>query len=174
MNINEPETMGLLGNVTWSVSNLCRGKPSPAEELIKPAIEPLAQLLKRNVSQDVTVDAVWALSYLADGDDDRIQMVMETGVAPSLIELLKQKHQPFLTPAVRTLGNFVTGTDTQTQAVVDAGVVASIVEAGLLENSNVSFVCCFNRTTTTLIMNCVLQQKNLLTSPCLAGISNLP
>ena len=142
MNIQDPETMGLLGNVTWSVSNLCRGKPGPAEVLIKPAIEPLAALLKRNVSQDVTVDAVWALSYLADGDDNRIQMVMDTNVAPTLIEMLKLRHQPFLTPAVRTLGNFVTGTDVQTQATVDAGVISSIAEAGLLENSNVSLLYC--------------------------------
>lgn len=157
--------MGLLGNVTWSVSNLCRGKPSPATELIKPAIEPLASLLKRNVSQDVTVDAVWALSYLADGDDDRIQMVMETNVAPTLIGMLKLKYQPFLTPAVRTLGNFVTGTDDQTQAIVDAGVISSISEACLLENSNVSFVALRISSLSILIIDCTPPQPtNILFS----------
>lgn len=135
--MNEPANMPLLGNVTWAVSNLCRGKPSPDSSLIAPAIGPLAQLLVRQpMSKDVLVDAVWALSYLADGDDDRIQMVMDTGVTPELVALIANEHQPLLTPVIRTLGNFVTGTDKQTQVVVDAGILQAIGNSGILEVGN--------------------------------------
>ena len=134
LNINDPHSVSLLSNVTWALSNLCRGKPSPPKHLIEPAIVPLASLLSRNVGEEVHVDAAWALSYLADGDNDRIQMVMDTNITGILINFLAKDHLPLMTPTVRTLGNFVTGTDTQTQAAIDAGVITQV--ARLLHHPN--------------------------------------
>lgn len=137
LNMNEPETSSLLANVTWTVSNLCRGKPLPPLEYIEPAIAPIASLLRRqHVSDDVLVDAVWALSYMSDGDNDRIQKVMDTGITKELVGMLQKSNTSVLTPSLRTMGNFVTGSDQQTQEVVDAGVVQYLFP--LLDHPNVS------------------------------------
>ena len=113
------------------------GKPSPHRSLIEPAIQPLATLLRRNVGDEVVVDALWALSYLADGDNDRIEMVMSHGITNDLVQRLAGDNTALLTPLVRTLGNFVTGTDEQTQRVVDAGVLEHMTK--LVQHQNVSF-----------------------------------
>jgi importin subunit alpha-1 len=123
LNMTQPANMSLLNNVTWTVSNLCRGKPGPDMQYVQPAIQPLVELLSKDVSEDVLIDAVWALSYLTDGDDERIQAVLDSGVAVKLVEFLKNKDSKLLTPVVRCLGNFVTGSDLQTQAVIDAGIL---------------------------------------------------
>jgi importin subunit alpha-1 len=128
MNMQDPANMSILNNVTWAVSNLCRGKPAPDMALVAPAIEPLTALLHKEVSVDVQVDAVWALSYLSDGPNDRIERVMQTGVTAKLVEFLKDKTSLLLIPTIRCLGNFVTGSDVQTQAVLDAGILKHLSE----------------------------------------------
>ncbi len=137
LNLTDPATSSLLGNVTWTLSNLCRGKPAPDMAYLTPVLAPLRDLLYKNVSVDVMVDAVWAFSYLSDGPNDRIEQVMQTaGVTSKLVEFLGDKSSPLLTPTIRCLGNFVTGSDMQTQAVVDAGIVNHLSE--LLDHSRVS------------------------------------
>jgi importin subunit alpha-1 len=128
MNMENPANMSLLGNVTWAISNLCRGKPAPDMALVAPAIEPLAALLHKEVSVDVLVDAVWALSYLSDGPNERIERVMQTGVTAKLVEFLEDKTSLLLIPTIRCLGNFVTGSDVQTQVVLDAGILDHLSE----------------------------------------------
>jgi len=131
-NIAQPGSMSLLANVTWAVSNLCRGKPAPAFELVAPAIPFLADLLKKDVTDEAKVDATWALSYLSDGPNERIEAIMSTGVVHTFMGFLQEKSSPLLTPTLRCLGNFVTGSDEQTQAVLDAGILDHI--GGLLES----------------------------------------
>ncbi len=126
--MQNPANMSLLGNVTWAISNLCRGKPAPDMALVAPAIEPLAALLHKEVSVGVLVDAVWALSYLSDGPNERIERVMQTGVTAKLVEFLEDKTSLLLIPTIRCLGNFVTGNDAQTQAVLDAGILNHLSE----------------------------------------------
>eukprot|EP00980_Cylindrotheca_fusiformis_P023150 scaffold10199_cov146-Cylindrotheca_fusiformis.AAC.7 len=125
--------MSLLGNVTWSVSNLCRGKPVPPLEMVAPAIPFLANVVRGNFPVEVMIDAVWALSYISDGTDDRIQSVIDAGVVEPLIGLLSNKNSRLTTPTIRCLGNFVTGSEEQTQMVLDAGILEHLEE--LLESS---------------------------------------
>lgn len=137
LNLIDPATPSLLGNVTWTLSNLCRGKPAPDMAYLAPILAPLRDVLYKNVPVEVMVDAVWAFSYLSDGPNDRIEQVMQTaGVTSKLVEFLGDKSSPLLTPTIRCLGNFVTGSDLQTQAVVDAGIINHLSD--LLENSRVS------------------------------------
>lgn len=121
-NVAEPANKGLLNNVVWAISNLCRGKPQPNLALVEPAVPHLAKLIHENNSPAV-MDACWAISYISDGDDARIDAVMNTGVTPALIKLLGSSNSSIVTPALRALGNFVSGNERQTQGVVDAGVI---------------------------------------------------
>ena len=77
--LRESEKTSMMRNATWTLSNLCRGKPPPPFEWVSPALGTLANLI---YSSDVEVltDACWALSYLSDGQADAINAVIQAGV----------------------------------------------------------------------------------------------
>ena len=76
--------ISLMRNTTWTISNLCRGKPIPNFNLVKEALPLLSKLLFTTDNETVT-DACWALSYMSDGPNDRINQVLQAGVAPKLV-----------------------------------------------------------------------------------------
>lgn len=121
--------LSLLRNATWTLSNLCRGKPQPPFELVAPALPVLAQLLF-STDDEVLTDACWALSYLSDDNgphNQKIQAVIQSGVCRRLVELLMVKNVNVKTPALRTIGNIVTGDDLQTQVVLNCGVLSCLL-----------------------------------------------
>lgn len=123
---NESSRLSTIRNVTWTLSNLCRGKPAPDFETVRPALPLLARLL---FSQDIetVTDACWALSYISDGPDHRIQAVLNAGVAPRLVELLGSTSTAVQTPALRTVGNIVTGDDSQTQFIINLNALNALL-----------------------------------------------
>lgn len=121
-NLAQPHSLSLLRNCTWTLSNLCRGKPQPRLEMIQSAMPALAHLVKSE-DQDTKIDAAWAISYITDGNDDRIQPMIDLGVLPTLLQMMSSDITTMVVPALRALGNMVSGNDLQTQAVVDAGAL---------------------------------------------------
>ena len=122
----EHARLSTIRNATWTLSNLCRGKPAPNFSLVEPALPLLARLI---FSQDIetVTDACWALSYISDGPNERIQAVLDAGVSPRLVELLSQSNQSSVqTPALRAVGNIVTGDDAQTQHIVNLNVIPAL------------------------------------------------
>lgn len=115
-------------NATWTLSNMCRGKPQPEFEIIRQALPVLASLL---FSKDIEIvtDACWALSYISDDngpDNFKIQAVIRSGVAQRLVELLFHKSNEVKTPSLRTIGNMVTGDDVQTQIVLNCNCLIAL------------------------------------------------
>lgn len=127
LNIQQPANESLLRNVTWCLSNLCRGKPQPRLESIQQAFPVLCALLQSN-DDDVVTDACWALSYVSDGEDRRIEAVVASGVVPHLVRLLGSEKDTIVTPSLRTLGNIVSGNDKCTQAALDNGILDALVK----------------------------------------------
>lgn len=126
----EVSTVGgvsLLRNLTWAISNFCRGKPQPNFQRVRSVLPILATLLSHD-DVEILTDACWALSYLSDGENDRIQAVIDVGICPRLIELLSHQTEAIQVPALRTVGNIVTGDDSQTQTLLNLNVVARLGE----------------------------------------------
>eukprot|EP01038_Epipyxis_sp_PR26KG_P012354 gene12354-16568_t len=142
-NINHPASLSLLKNCTWSLSNMCRGKPQVPLQMIRPALPILSNLILQNVDQEIVIDATWALSYISDGEDKRIQAVVELGVVPHFINMLTSGKIPLIVPALRTLGNIVSGNDSQTQTVLDANVLAAIVPLFGCSKKNIRKEACW-------------------------------
>jgi importin subunit alpha-6/7 len=126
-NVTQPASVSLLRNLTWSLSNFCRGKPQPPLAQISAALPALANILYQNSDQESIIDATWALSYISDGDNARIQAVVDLNVIPYLVQMLASGLPQAIVPALRTLGNIVSGNDSQTQAVVNANVLPAVV-----------------------------------------------
>ena len=116
----------MLRNGTWTLSNLCRGKPQPAWNIVAPALPVLMQLVSSS-DDEVLADACWALSYLCDGSNDKIQAVLDTGICARIVELTGHQAVKVQTPALRIVGNVVTGDDGQTQCAINCGVLVRLL-----------------------------------------------
>jgi len=117
--------MGPLRNATWALSNLMRGKPAPARDLIAPAVPTLARLLCVD-DDELLVDTCWALSYLSEADNAHIDTVTAAGCVPRMMQRLSNGSDKIATPALRALCNILTGSDEATQTVVDAGFLSVV------------------------------------------------
>lgn len=112
--------MSLVRNATWTLSNLCRGKPQPPFEKIQ-AIVPMVAHLVRTDDVEVLTDSAWALSYISDDQNPnnrKIQAVIDSGVVPRLVKCLQHHSASVQVPALRCVGNIVTGDDLQTEEVL--------------------------------------------------------
>ncbi|KAK9215249.1 hypothetical protein WN944_007253 [Citrus x changshan-huyou] len=118
--LNEHAKLSMLRIAARTLSNLCKGKPEPPFDQVRPALPALAQLIHLD-DEEVLSDACWTLSYLSDGTNDKIQAVIEVGVCRRLVELLGHPSSSVLAPALRTVGNIVTGDDFQTQYIINCG-----------------------------------------------------
>ncbi|KAH7284233.1 hypothetical protein KP509_34G044300 [Ceratopteris richardii] len=124
--LNDQASISMIRNATWTLSNLCRGKPQPSLEQTRIAL-PVLERLIHGVDDDVLTDACWALSYLSDGANERIQAVLESGVCQRLVELLNHPSPSVVVPALRAVGNIVTGDDVQTQYMIDQHALPGIL-----------------------------------------------
>jgi len=119
----------LLRNATWTLSNLCRGKPQVPFEAIKTTLPVLAKLLF-STDHDVLTDACWAFSYISDDtgpENEKISAVIQCGAVPRLIDLLGHRNNNVKHPALRTIGNIVTGDDNQTQEVLNCNALPKLL-----------------------------------------------
>jgi len=122
----------MLHTVTWTISNLCRGKkPPPPFNIVSKALPYLARLIHSS-DHEVQADACWALSYLSDEDkktepSDKIERVLNSNVVGRLVELMMSPKLSVRTPALRTIGNLVTGTNQQTQVVLNHNVLRALL-----------------------------------------------
>jgi len=78
-----------LRNASWALSNLCRGRPQPNYNYVRPAIPSLVKVLVENDKEDIITDICWALSYLSDGAKERINDLLSAPLLSRLIQLMQ-------------------------------------------------------------------------------------
>jgi len=113
-------------NASWTLSNLCRGRPAPDFNKVQRAIPSLAKVLIENDVEDILIDVCWAMSYLSDGGEERIPVILATNVLPRMVQLLQHENIAVSVPCLRAIGNVVTGDDDQTQYVINAGALEAL------------------------------------------------
>mmetsp|Transcript_34315 Transcript_34315/g.67576 ORF Transcript_34315/g.67576 Transcript_34315/m.67576 type:complete len:537 (+) Transcript_34315:125-1735(+) len=131
---NDQAKLSMIRNATWALSNLCRGKPQPNFEMVKPILPTLARLVRMD-DVEILTDACWALSYLSDDNgptNSKITAVLQAGVAPRVVQCLMHHHTSVQVPALRCVGNIVTGDDSQTTAILHEKPLGSLL--GLLNH----------------------------------------
>ena len=85
--VAQTDSIELVRNATWTISNLCRGRPPPALEMVYPCLQVLQRLVYSH-DNDVIIDAFWALSYFCDGEKtpngdnskERVDAIIKVGV----------------------------------------------------------------------------------------------
>jgi importin subunit alpha-2 len=109
-----PPGSSICRNVSWCLTNLCRGNPVPPFIKIKPAVIALAKVLIENTKKEILSDVVWAFSYTTDAGKESFKTIIDTGMLPKLIILMETDDLSVSVPALRTIGNILTGTDEET------------------------------------------------------------
>lgn len=104
---------GFIKNLSWTLSNLCRGRPVPDARQIERAIPTLCQVLLKKESADIITDVCWAMSYLCDTRDPKtLAYIMETNTLPRLVSLIGHSHIAIVVSCLRAIGNILTGEQT--------------------------------------------------------------
>jgi importin subunit alpha-6/7 len=110
----KPFQPSFLNNVSWLISNLCRGKPYPQFDKIAPLLR-IIKLLIQLDSPTMLINCLFALSYLTEGDNEQIDIVLSYHMTPRIIDLLSSTNHEIQAPALRTIGNLLTGDDSHAQ-----------------------------------------------------------
>jgi hypothetical protein len=125
-------SVGMIRTLTWTMSNLWRGKPRPEEALVLPTLPIICDILVNSPDGQAVLDAAWALSYITAHSDEVLDLVMKHSSNPLrkmmmlFIECIAARDQPvpddakaqekarilsnMLEPTLRCLGNMTAST----------------------------------------------------------------
>lgn len=166
--LNDEPSVALLRNATWTLSNLCRGRPQPPFHIMAKALPTLCKLI-HNTDEEVRIDVMWALSYLSDGPNAQIQAVLEHGIIRTVVNSVMCESSSIVVPALRTAGNIATGNDLQTQLLINVGVIPNLLsllsspKRGIRKETCWTFsnIAAGNRAQVQMLIDCDLFPKVL-------------
>lgn len=114
--LHYPQQLDLLQLGVWTLSNLCRSKPSPDFGLIYPVFSCFSDVLEGSVDPDVIGNICWTLSDLTSTHLGRNALI-STSCLPRLVETMHMPL-PIYMHSFKIFGNLVSGSDAQTAAVL--------------------------------------------------------
>jgi len=157
-----------LEGLTWFLSNLCRGLPSPPDHLVD-LILPMLPVSLEHESPSIVADSCWILNYVTEGKGELgIDKVMCLGVEMALIALMGSKDPRVQIPALRTLGNILTGNDSQAQYLLNLGLIDHLSNLMYSHNREIrkEVLWCFSN----IAAGSVEQVCLLSEHPCMSSI----
>lgn len=116
----------LVRNATWTLTNLCGGKPKADFNLVSPALQILPALIHSS-DEEILRNACWTIMYLSDDRTEKIQAVIESGVCGRVVDLLGHQLSSVQNLALRIVGNIMNGNAQQTQAMLDLGTLPRLL-----------------------------------------------
>lgn len=113
--------------VVWTLSNICRGRPLPPEQIIEEILPYLCKLIHYQ-SDGIIKNVLWAISYLTDVRvNKRLNCITQDKLLlKRVIECLNHPILMISNASLKIMGNIATGDDVQTQSILDMGVFTNI------------------------------------------------
>jgi hypothetical protein len=134
-----PTLEKLKRNCIWTLSNLCRGKPSPDLENFYPIIEPFCNLLTTETDKECLVDLAWSLSYLTDPNPEVVAILSaRVDCIEKLISIVRDGIPVLITPSLRILGNIASSNKPEPVDVLIAHDVVPAIFQVMDRGSSVS------------------------------------
>ena len=124
------KTTSMIRTGVWTLSNLCRGKPSLVFSMLSLALDALVGKLYTE-DEEILLYGCWVVSYISSGNFGR-QSIIEVGLCRRLICLTLHENVSIRLAALRTIGNIVSGTDMQTEIVLNMGLFQCL--SSLIQN----------------------------------------
>lgn len=128
---------------TWTISNLCRGKPHPNYDLVKDAIPYAAEQVYTD-DRDILIDVLWTLTFLSDGEDEKQAAVSQYGIEGQLVQYLEYDDLSIVVPSLRIIGNLLSGDNEVTQKVIDAGALDALKALLVHEKDGIRKEACWS------------------------------
>eukprot|EP00049_Salpingoeca_infusionum_P017754 m.354218 g.354218 ORF g.354218 m.354218 type:complete len:518 (+) comp16958_c0_seq1:406-1959(+) len=142
MLLNE-ETVGLLRNVSWAISNFFRWKSPPApEEKMGLALSALSDALTKHEDQEVVSNVCWSICYITEAAESFLDLILEHFGQVFMGFLRLPTHDAQL-PCLRALGSITAGSDEQTDSVLALGLLDVMVPLMSSPKSNIRKDACW-------------------------------
>eukprot|EP01133_Synstelium_polycarpum_P005733 gene5733-6631_t len=111
-----PRLLSTVRNATWTISNLCRGKPPPSFEAIQMALPTLTKLILEQQDEEILIDACNSLASIADSAGDAsIAAIVNSGVCGRLVAFLGHTSYTMVVQTLPILCTLASGNDLHTQ-----------------------------------------------------------
>jgi len=127
----------MVRNVTWTLTNMFRGKPQPPWEILSPSISYLSHLLYFK-DEEVLQDCFNCLAYLAEGDMEHLTQVISSGIGRNIIKNLSHQSQGVQASTLKVINSIIQTDYSKIEYFIEKGLFPKIVD--LLSSENISIV----------------------------------
>ena len=112
----------------WTLSNICRAKPTPSHDIMKPVLPALAKgVFLHQEMREVLSDILWGLCCLTEARHNAIDDLVDSDILPLIVSFAQSKNFAIILPAIKILGNVIGGTDKQADIVIKVGGIIPLV-----------------------------------------------
>ncbi|KAF2076195.1 hypothetical protein CYY_002495 [Polysphondylium violaceum] len=125
---SKTKVLNSLRIISWTISNLCRGKPPPPFHLVSPALS-LLETLVHYPDQEINIDATWAVGHMSTNASPEVTqcIVDRPALVKRMVELMLSPTQAIMVPALRVVGNIASSSEIEnTKLVISFGILPII------------------------------------------------
>ena len=106
--------------MTWTISNIIRGRPNPPYEKISCYLAYL-HTYAYSPDKETVLNALWAISYVTDCDRDNYLLFLNKKFLDHIVEFLVPGKEEFFRPCLRIVGNICAEHDFDIKCIMNGG-----------------------------------------------------